>query len=123
MKAPGKALDPGTAAMLGAFDMAAQSPKQYAEGTSDSVGVVQIATPCLVRASIAGRDDVGWHCQVVFEASDIQTGDMRAFSRVFKFDKRPTLQQIADCATEQVRHEIEEQLGLDPHAKDHKSKQ
>jgi hypothetical protein len=111
-------LSPDDESIVHALDRGVVSSAQYA--AIQDGAVLKIPTPGTLHANIFGHDSYGWGCEIYFQAIGLQTGEPDTFRRLFRFTNRPTLQEIADAMTEQMRHEIEEQLGLDPHAKEGK---
>lgn len=78
---------------------------------------LEVALPTKVRVMIyKSSQHAGWNTHVMFNARDTLTGKSAAFGSTNTWATEPTMRDIADHICEQMRHEVEEVLGLDPHA-------
>jgi len=57
----------------------------------------------------------GWNTHAMMDAVDVVTGETGSFGSTDQHANEPTQREIADHVIEQLRHEVEEQMGLDPH--------
>lgn len=60
----------------------------------------------------------GWNTHVTMDAVDVITGETESFGSVYQYPSEPTKQDIVDHIMDQLRHEVEEQMGLDPHSRE-----
>lgn len=57
----------------------------------------------------------GWNTHVAYDATDVETGERGGFGSVNQYPAEPTPAEIVEHVVDQLRHEVEEQLGLRPH--------
>ncbi len=57
----------------------------------------------------------GWNSHVHYAAPNVETGERDSFGSVNQYPAEPTAAEVAEHVVDQLRHEVEEQLGLKPH--------
>lgn len=57
----------------------------------------------------------GWNTSVTLEAIDVVTGEKSHFGSDGRHARKPTREEIVDHVMTQIRHEVEEQMGMRPH--------
>jgi hypothetical protein len=79
---------------------------------------------CTIKINLPSSIDVmiykstqhrGWNTHATLEANDVITGESQSFGSVNKYPKKPTREEIVDHVMSQIRHEVEEQMGMRPH--------
>jgi len=87
--------------------------KAFNAGRSISFALPSRVTVLIYKSS---QHD-GWNTHAMLDAVDVVTGEPGSFGAIYQHPSEPTPREIAEHVIEQLRHEVEEQLGLDPHGR------
>lgn len=78
---------------------------------------ISVAMPLEIRVLIypSATSPGSWVSHISAVAKDVLDGELAVFGSVREHAAEPTRVEIADHVADWLRHEVMEQLGLDPH--------